>query len=137
VLSSSCSFKKKIGTHLSGWEKNWEVGQDFETLWQVFLVTLEHGTYLHSTYSWEIHLSLIHTISMYCHNLLIPSKRTFGCRHIMFGFMPHRVNASKSLVVLCNVQGKSSQLQSTFAVLSIFIPVSFCPHFLYHLKSIS
>jgi hypothetical protein len=42
-------IKKERGTHLSGWGggKNWEVGQVLKTFMELFVVALEHGTYLH------------------------------------------------------------------------------------------
>jgi hypothetical protein len=136
LLSSLISLKRNIYSSIWMGGGFWEVGQDFETLQQLFLVSLEHITCLYSSYSWVICLSPSHTNSMCCHIILTPSKRTFGFNHIIFGFMPRRVNVAKSLVVSHNVQG-NSQLQSTYVLLSIFIHVSVCPHSLYHLKSLS
>jgi hypothetical protein len=103
-LSSSRSLKnKEILIYMDGGEI-WKVGQDFETLWKLFLVTLEHGTCLHSTYNWVILLSLSHTNYMCRHTfssslrvLLFPSHYILGTR---------RVNAAKSVFMPHHVQGK-------------------------------
>jgi hypothetical protein len=91
--------KKERGTHLSGWGKNWEVGQVLKPLWQLFVVALEHGTCLHYVVqlgnplvseSFEVHVS---SYSSY-------SKRTYGCCHTLCVVILFRLLQREPLVVI-------------------------------------
>jgi hypothetical protein len=99
------------------------------------IVTLEHGTFCVSSYSWVIRLSLSHTNSM-CHHTFLSSRRVLlFSSHYILG--TRRVNASKSVFMPHHVQGKFHFKPSICSITSFHFLVSVHTHSIHHLTSLS
>jgi hypothetical protein len=97
-------------------EKIWEVGQVFETLRQLFLVTLEHGTFLHFSYSWvNLHVSESHQfyVSSYSFNSLEESL------WLSSHYVSIHASSSKCFQVTCHVAQCSREVSTSINIFSI------------------
>jgi hypothetical protein len=106
LLSSSSSLKnKEVLTNHGGGKIERSGSRFWKTLCKCLLSPLNMALVYVFPYIWVIFLSLSHTNSM-SHSYSFDSfEESLWLYHIMFGFT-RRVNATKSLVMPCNVQGK-------------------------------